>query len=306
MIPLAALAARRRHVAASSARQAAAAARRPPKPLPLARPPSAALVAYTRTLRDLVAAMAVVTSHVLRDEGLLPHDAARTDAADGAPAAPALPTQLPLPGVSTAQVARVTARMRRDLRALVERRPLLEGIGHVAELAQQHSRDEWLRQLRASLGVDITVSDPDLRHTMTAFRRTNTDLITTLADEHVDRVRRVLSDAGSGTRVEDIAGAIQEATGATESRAALIARDQVLKLNANIAGERHAAAGITEYIWRTSRDERVREEHKALDGTRHRYDDPPVVDKRRGERANPGTYYQCRCVAEPIIPGFDG
>jgi len=306
MIPLAALAARRRHVAASSARQAAAAARRPPKPLPLARPPSAALVAYTRALRDLVAAAAAITTQVLHDEGLLPHDAARTDAADGAPAGPTLPAQLPLPGVSTAQVARVTTRMRRELRALVERRPILEGINHVAGLAQQHSRDEWMRQLRASLGVDITVADPDLRHVATAFRRTNTDLITSLVDEHVDRVRRALSDAGSGTRVEDIAGAIQEATGATESRAALIARDQVLKLNANITSERHVAAGITEYIWRTSRDERVREEHKALDGTRHRYDDPPVVDKRRGERANPGTYFRCRCTAEPIIPGFDG
>jgi hypothetical protein len=67
--------------------------------------------------------------------------------------------------------------MRRELRALVERRPLLDGISHVAELAQQHSRDEWMRQLRASLGVDITVADPDLRHVATAFRRTNTDQI---------------------------------------------------------------------------------------------------------------------------------
>ena len=282
-------------------------ARHTPRKMPLAAPPSGALVTYTRALRDLVADVAAVTTRVLREEGLVHHDApVRADAADGAPPTPPRPMQLPLPGIPSTQVARVTSRMRRELRDLVQRRPLVASIDYVAELAQQHSRAQWQQQLRVAIGVDITAAEPDMAHLQRAFRRTNTDLITSLVDEHVDRVRGVLSDAGVGTRVEDIAAEIERATGATGSRANLIARDQVLKLNADMTQTRHEAAGITEYIWRTSRDERVRKEHKLLDGTRHRYDDPPVVDARRGERANPGTYYQCRCTAEPIIPGFDG
>ena len=62
---------------------------------------------------------------------------------------------------------------------------------------------------------------------------------------------------------------------------------------------------MTEYIWRTSEDERVCESHRALDGTKHRYDHPPVVDRKRGRTANPGNDFQCRCAMESVIEGFD-
>ena len=136
-----------------------------------------------------------------------------------------------------------------------------------------------------------------------AFRRENTGLIESLVSEQVDRVRDVLVDSGAGTRVEEIAKAIRESTDATRSRAALIARDQVLKLNANVAQARHEAAGVTSYIWRTARDERVREDHRVLTARASRR----AAHRRPAARraSEPGEHYQCRCVAEPIIPGFD-
>lgn len=171
---------------------------------------------------------------------------------------------------------------------------------------------EVMRQVEAAtgrdldaLGIDLTADNPTLAAQVTAFRRANTSLIRTMGQRRIARVRRVLTEKGAGTRVEDIAARIRDETGTTTSHARLLARDQVLKLNAEVTETRHAEAGITEYIWRTSKDERVREEHKALEGKRFRYDDPPVQD-RYGNRANPGVFYQCRCVAEPVIPGFDG
>ena len=106
-------------------------------------------------------------------------------------------------------------------------------------------------------------------------------------------------------RVEDIAARIREETQATPARAQLLARDQVLKLNNSVTQARHQAAGVTEYIWRTSRDERVRSRHKELEGTQQAYASPPIVDRRTGRRAHPGGDYQCRCTAEPIIPRFE-
>jgi len=297
----AALRHRRRLVGASATRRKA-----PRLPAPV--PPSGAIVAYTRELRDVVDAVHGVTVDVLREEGLVPHD----ERADGRPvradaegAVPYLPPQPPLPGVPMGQINRVTTRMLQRLAEMLRRRPMLAAVDHVAVVTAAHSRREWSRVVKAALGVDLPSSEPDLVPAMDAFRRENTDLITSLVQSHVDRVREVLRDAGSGTRVEEIARSIRESTDATRSKASLIARDQVLKLNANVTQRRHEAAGVTEYVWRTSRDERVREDHRVLDGTRQRYDHPPVVDRRRGERANPGTYYQCRCTAEPIIPGFD-
>lgn len=290
---------RRRLVGASRARRA------PPR-LPQPAPPSGPIAAYTRELLDLVAAVQAAAVDVLHEEGLLPHESARADAQGDVPRLPPhLPEQLPLPGVPMAQVNRVTKRMQQRVAKILRDRPPVASVQHVAELTQKHSRAQWQRLVKESLGVDLPASEPDLVPQIEAFRRENTDLIESLVSEQVDRVRGVLVDSGAGTRVEEIARAIRESTDATRSRAALIARDQVLKLNANVTQARHEAAGVTSYIWRTARDERVREDHRALDGTRQRYDAPPIVDRRRGERANPGEHYQCRCVAEPIIPGFD-
>jgi SPP1 gp7 family putative phage head morphogenesis protein len=84
----------------------------------------------------------------------------------------------------------------------------------------------------------------------------------------------------------------------TKSHADLIARDQVTKLNADMTRMRHKAAGIKRFRWSTSRDERVRESHAALDGEEFSYDDLPEVD---GEKVMPGEPVCCRCVAIAIV-----
>lgn len=267
-------------------RLVAAAAKRRPRRIPQALPPKGPLVAYVRLLTDLSDDLDAAIVDELAAEGIVHADAAEGDVPDFS--------------------ARTTAaRVERVVKRVLAKRPVLARLQEVADAVAGASRTEWAKQIKAAMGVDLPAAEPNLGPLFTRFRRENTDLITSLATDKVDRVRKVLADAGSGTRVEDITRAIRETTGATRSRAELIARDQVLKLNANITQVRHEAAGVTEFIWRTSRDERVREDHAALDGKRFRYDDPPVVDRRRGDRAIPGVYFQCRCVAEPVIPGFD-
>ena len=200
------------------------------------------------------------------------------------------------------------AQIERDLRAaalrLAKDPKRLVIFSRVAQSVTAHTREQWAKQVKALLGIDLPKADPSLVKLMEKFRRENTNLIVSLAKDHVERVHKVLKDAGSGTRVETVRKQIQEQTGAVRSRAQLIARDQVLSLNSDVTEARHRAAGVTEYIWRSSRDERVRQLHRELDGTRHRYDEPPVVDDR-GNRGHPGQFWQCRCTAEPVIPGFD-
>ena len=279
MTPRAELLAFRRRVTA------AAAARKPPKRIPRAQAPSGALVAHRRALVALSDEMDAAIRDALADEGLLHADA------DGAP--PPTPRRT------------IAARVERAVRRVLKRRTLLAKITEVAEATARHSRAEWQRQVKAALGVDLPAAEPDFDAAIKGFRDENLSLITSLADEKVSRVRAILEDAGDGTRVEEIAKSIREMGDVTRSRAELIARDQVLKLNAEVTEKRHKAAGVAEYVWRSSKDERVRKAHKDLDGTRHAYDDPPVVDYRTGRRGHPGEDFQCRCVAEPIIPGFD-
>ena len=98
------------------------------------------------------------------------------------------------------------------------------------------------------------------------------------------------------------------------------------KLNADIAQDQQEAAGVKEYVWSTSGDERVRgnpkgkwakakHSHYAIDGKRCRWDNPAVY-KNNGEwidrpanwaQLHPGKDFNCRCVGLPCfdIPGLN-
>jgi SPP1 gp7 family putative phage head morphogenesis protein len=157
------------------------------------------------------------------------------------------------------------------------------------------------RQVSANLSLEID-----------KFRRENVDLIQSIPDTLLDDVGKVLDESWSkGERVEVLRAKIEKRFEVSKSKADLIARDQVLKLNAQVTRERQKASGITEYIWITSRDERVRgnpdglypdssHDHYSLDGTRQRWDAPPQVADD-GTTAHPGEDYQCRCIAAPVL-----
>jgi SPP1 gp7 family putative phage head morphogenesis protein len=106
-----------------------------------------------------------------------------------------------------------------------------------------------------------------------------------------------------GLRVEVLAQELRDRYHVSNSRAELIARDQILKANSSINRHRQKSAGVTQYIWETAGDERVRETHAALDGSIQSWDTPPEVAPGRYE--HPGGDYQCRCVAIPVIPEYE-
>lgn len=270
---------------------AAATKRHPPRPVPAA--PLPRPTALTRALVEIAEELNAEIAEALAAEGL-----PRVDAADGA-----------APPFSKGDLM---ARIRRLAERVVKRRgsALSTALDAVAANVSTASKAAWARQAKAALGVDLSKIEPNLTPLTDRFRRENLDLIVSMAKDKVERVARILDDAPNA-RVETIRDRILEEGEVTKRQAALIARDQVLSLNAQVAQARHEAAGITQYIWRTSGDGDVRPDHKALNGKTFRYDEPPVVNAsevRRGRaerREHPGQDYQCRCTAEPVIPGFD-
>jgi len=282
------LAARKRTTSAASKRH-------PARSRPIPETPRSAVVEYTRLLVRLSREMDAGILSALRTEGVL-----RADAADGTPPSP--PVEV-APAFTPAQAKRALALITKRLERATDRRALVGDIEAMATKVGAFSRGQWRKQLQAAMGISPS-QDLDLELFVAGWRRKNTDLIESLAADKVDRARKVLRE-GSDQRVEVLQQRILDETGATESRAALIARDQVLKLHADITEAQHAAAGITRYQWSTSRDERVRPGHRELDGTEQTYAKPPIVDPKTGRRASPGTDFQCRCVAIALIPGVD-
>lgn len=127
-----------------------------------------------------------------------------------------------------------------------------------------------------------------------AWRKENTDLIVSLVKDQVEDLKTNILERTQGLRVEEIQALIKDRFGVSDSRAELIARDQTLKLNAQMSRENFKRAGVSRYVWTTTRDERVRPEHEELDGQIFRFDDPP-------EPGNPGEDFQCRCTAFPVF-----
>lgn len=262
-------------------------------------PPSGAMATMTAALLELDRALTRAITEEVRAAAPELLEEPRADA-DG-------PVTGPAGGVALPDGA---------FRLLLRRlRSLLGGVSLLARRAARvlervfgavarHSEHEWTRQL-ASLGIQLDdVAAPNFAFLRQLWRRRNLDLIKRLCETKIARVERVLL-ANRGARVQTLARRIQAATGTGAGHARLLARDQTLKLYGQIQQARHQSAGVTEYVWRSSRDERVRLTHKALDGTRHRYADPPIVDPKTGRRAHPGDDYQCRCTADPVLPGID-
>lgn len=128
-------------------------------------------------------------------------------------------------------------------------------------------------------------------------------LIRSIPLEAAQRVHELtLKGLEDSTRAKEIAAEIGRSGEVAASRAMLIARTEVARTASNLTEARAQHIGSTHYIWRTSSDSTVREDHKKLNGKVFAWTDPPVADERSGARASPGCIYNCRCFAEPIIP----
>jgi SPP1 gp7 family putative phage head morphogenesis protein len=134
------------------------------------------------------------------------------------------------------------------------------------------------------------------------WQKENIDLITSLSDDTIDSLKETI-DLSGNVDWGALQPLLESRLEVSASRAELIARDQTLKLNANVTQWRQTEAGVERYIWTTSNDERVREGHADLDGEEFSWDDPP--DTGDGERNHPGEDFQCRCIAYPVIPELD-
>ena len=157
--------------------------------------------------------------------------------------------------------------------------------------------------LRTTTGLSLIGIDP--RHTagvdafMDSARAENVTLIKNASADFLAQVKDVLLEM-EGRPAAQVAAALQERVEVSRSRAQLIARDQVTKLNSNIIEMRCRSAGVDSYTWSTSQDERVREMHVELEGSVHTWDEPPVTNPQ-GETNHPGGDYQCRCLPIPIV-----
>lgn len=175
-----------------------------------------------------------------------------------------------------------------------------------------HAQVQVENQVEAIADIKISSVLPGGQEMADHFVDQNVDLIrsigTTLHNQVAGIVRQGLT---VGQRPEAMAADIADRFDVTRSRADFIARDQTLKVYGQVTEERHKALGIDKFIWRTSKDERVRGNPTGLYPPRakqhnHWELEGQVFEYAKAPYGGPGRDYQCRCTAEPYLADLLG
>ena len=186
-------------------------------------------------------------------------------------------------------------------------------VAKISKMTKNTSLREWKRVVHDTLGIDLLNDYYSADFYEAALRRwvdENVLKIKSIPNEALGEMQQiVLNGYKSGATITDITKSIQEQYKLSRRRAQLLARDQVSTLNSQISKMQQQDAGCTKYRWSDSRDSRVRDCHRSLNGKVFSWDEPPEMwyDTKTsgrvytGRRCHPGEDYCCRCVAIPVF-----
>lgn len=204
-----------------------------------------------------------------------------------------------------ALLERVLDRIQKKFTEKEEGYGLRRKLESLANMTRKLTIREWKKAVDRTLGVNIMEDYYLGDFFQTALDRwvdENVSLIKTIPANTLGDMRIIIKEGFlNGKSTTHIMKEIQHRYNVGKSHVRLLARDQIGKLNASITEAQQRDAGIEEYIWDDCGDSRVRRSHKALNGKRFRWDDPPVVDQKTGRRCHPGQDYECRCRAKPVF-----
>jgi SPP1 gp7 family putative phage head morphogenesis protein len=125
----------------------------------------------------------------------------------------------------------------------------------------------------------------------------NIELIYSIDRRTLESIRYALSEnivraVDREILVKELTDSIMHMAEVNEKRAALIACDQVGKLNSQLVQLEQMSQGVDSYIWITMKDNRVRPAHREREGKRFYWNNPP-------SDGHPGWAYRCRCSSAP-------
>ena len=167
--------------------------------------------------------------------------------------------------------------------------------------------------LAKALGVEVVsiFDEPAVQGVEDMMRTQAIPLISSISDVYYDKVLEATMRSYQQLPLPEnrnLVQEIQELTKITFERAKLIAVDQTQKMHGMVTQSRQTALGIEEYVWRTSKDQRVvgnpnglypnptklHGNHYIRNGKIYRWDSPP-------SDGHPGWPIRCRCMASPVI-----
>lgn len=149
-----------------------------------------------------------------------------------------------------------------------------------------------------AIGLNPIASDNAIKDMLQGKISYNVSLIKSMKSKYAhDLEKDIYRSLENGDGIGAITEAIVKRTGMNIKHARLIATDQTGKILGQLNAYRAKKAGANYYVWQSMEDNRVRPEHRELDQTVQKYDDPAGGDGG----LMPGEPINCRCVSLPIF-----
>ena len=183
----------------------------------------------------------------------------------------------------------------------------------IARMTKNTTLREWKRSVKETLGIDLFsdyYNGAFYEHALRRWVDENVLKIKSIPTEALGEMQQIVMNGyRRGASITQITKEIQEQYKLSRRKAQLLARDQVSTLNSQISRMQQEDAGCKKYRWSDSRDSRVRDCHRSLNGKVFSWDDPPEMwyDTKSsgrvytGRRCHPGEDFCCLCVPIPVF-----
>ena len=155
-----------------------------------------------------------------------------------------------------------------------------------------------------ALAVEKSLDDPDILQSTDNFIKKEKEMIEDAGKDFIGGMQETAHTSfmeGEGT--EELANKLQGFAEISDSKARFWASDMLGDAYSSYTETMHAKAGIKNYIWRTSGDNAVRENHRELNGRVFGWSKGAaftgLLDKPGAK--NPGDDFRCRCSGEPTF-----
>lgn len=182
-------------------------------------------------------------------------------------------------------------------------KPMAESFANQADKASSASVHSSIQKLSGGLSLPTSALTPDMKEILSATITENVGLIKSISQKYLTDVQgAVMRSITTQTGAVDLLPILLKSKEITLRRANLIALDQTRKAMGNLGKARMENIGIEEYKWlHTGGSDHPRHLHQKMSGNIYRFDNPPVIDERTGERGIPGQAIYCRCRMVPVI-----
>jgi SPP1 gp7 family putative phage head morphogenesis protein len=183
-------------------------------------------------------------------------------------------------------------------------KPMAERFAEESDKSSDIAVKSSIRQLSDDLTLSTkTITSGPLADILNAIVTENVGLIKSIPAQYLNGVQgAVMRSITTGNGMQDLVPYLQKHKGITLRRARSISMDQTKKCFSGLSKARMQAIGVTSYQWlHTSGSRHPRKLHIEMNGNIYRYDDPPVIDDRTGEKGIPGQAINCACRMRPIL-----